>query len=80
MQSFAIVEHFDVTKDFLFGLLVRCRNPVAKVVEAFGFERCPKAFHQGIIVTIGFAAHALRDSVTPQKVAEHLAGVLATAI
>lgn len=75
MQSFAIVKHFNVTEHELFGFLACGRNAVTEVIETLGFERGLKAFHNGIIITVCLATHALNNRVVPQKVTEQFAGM-----
>ena len=40
------------------------------VVETFALESRPKTFHDGVIVTIAFSAHAGRNLIEIQELAE----------
>jgi hypothetical protein len=74
MQPFTIVKHFAVTEQLLFGFLARGRNAIAEVVKALGLERRPEALHQGVIITVTLATHALHNLVVLQKVTEQFTG------
>ena len=63
MQPLSIVKHFDVTEQLLFSVLARSWDAIPKVIKAFGFQRGPETFHQGVVIAISFAAHALDDIV-----------------
>lgn len=80
VQAFGIVEQLDVTKDFAPGFLARFGDAAAEVVKAFGFERGPKTLHQGVIVTVCLATHALIYIILVDKAAKQFTGVLTAAI
>ena len=67
--SFAVVKDFDVSGEFFCGFLSCGGNAGAEVVEALGFERCPKTFHQSVIVAVATAAHALSYSFLSKQCA-----------
>ena len=50
------------------------------VIKAVGFEGCPEGFHEGVVVAVAFAAHALRDAAQCQLTAELQTGVLHAAV
>src|SRR4051812_8484511 len=54
MATGSIVVTFDVGKDIAFGLLACC---ILAMMDELSFERVEEAFHRGIVVAIGFAAH-----------------------
>ena len=79
MQPLSIVKHLDVTEHLLFSFLARRWDAIPKVIKALGFEGRPEALHQGVVITISLAAHALDDIAILQEVAEQFTGVLAAA-
>jgi hypothetical protein len=50
----SIVEAFDVGEDITFGFFSRRILPV---MDEFGFERVEEAFHRGVVIAVGLAAH-----------------------
>ena len=49
-----VIESFDVTKYFRTGLGMGVEFVA---INQFEFERAPKTFHGGVVVTIAFSAH-----------------------
>src|SRR4051812_28346467 len=54
VSALAIVEGFDVIEDF--GASLAVGSEVA-AIDQFEFESAPEAFHGGVVVAVGFAAH-----------------------
>ena len=54
MGALAIVEDFDVIEDLGAGLIA---GGELLSVNGFYFEGAPEAFHGGVVVAVGFAAH-----------------------
>ena len=73
MQALAVVKQLDVFKqtDPKFVLV-----GVTGAVNPFGFQRFEHGFGHGIVVTIAFAAHALRHLVFFQPLPARFAGIL----
>ena len=57
-----------------------CGRGCRAVLEAIGFEGGPKGFHEGVVITVAFAAHALSDTAERQLAAELEARVLHAAV
>ena len=55
MEAAAVVEAFDVVEEQETSLLLGGEQGL---VEALGFESGKKAFHQSVVVAVGFATHA----------------------
>ena len=55
VESFWVIEGFDVIEDGQLSLLVSLE---VLVMEPFGFEGAPERFHGGVVVTVASAAHA----------------------
>ena len=72
-----VVEGFDVIEDHQFGSgFCRCDG----VGEAFGFQRSDEAFGQGLVVGIGFTAHAGSDVPKIKAVLKSLSSILAAPV
>ncbi|MNG31922.1 hypothetical protein D3C84_1178160 [compost metagenome] len=61
MNAFAIVEKYNITINFLVGLLFRSESWFA--VDQFLFQNTVKGLHTGVVVTVAFPAHARFHSV-----------------
>src|SRR5438270_2895052 len=77
MATGAIVKHLQILENGLSGLGSGSKGVA---IHAFLFDRSEKALHQGIIVTIGFFAHADFHTITAQKSQISLTRVLAATI
>lgn len=64
MQSLSIVKRLQVLKDRLPSL-----RPALKglSIHTFAFQRAEEAFHENVVITIPFAAHAHDDVVLGQQ-------------
>ena len=78
MNSFAVVEDFDVFEDFSAGMV--CVSEVSAFREQFCLQRAKERFDGRIIVAVALPTHAGFNSVPFEQVSERLAGVLATAV
>ena len=67
MQALRIVKGFDVIKKQRLSMIAIERY---LIVETFAFESRPKTFHDGVIVTIAFSAHAGLNLVAIQELAK----------
>ena len=67
MNALRIVKGFNVIKKQRLGMIAIKRD---LVVETFALESCPKTFHDGVIVTIAFSAHAGLNLIAIQELAE----------
>ena len=67
MESGRVIKGLDVIKENGLSMFQIDGN---LAVEALGFERGPEAFHRGVIVAAGLAAHAKSDLVGEQELTE----------
>ena len=67
MKALRIVKGFNVIKKQRLGMIAIERD---LIVETFALESRPKTFHDGVIVTIAFSAHAGLNLVAIQELAE----------
>src|SRR5205823_1441371 len=76
VQSFTIVEHFDVLEDRRLG------GGAGLVVVGlqFALERGEEAFTGGVVVAIATAAHGTQQTIFEQQLLIRAAGVLLAAI
>src|SRR5258708_1784575 len=77
MLPFAIIEHFNIFKHCCFCFLPCLIDGLA---DAFFFERSPKAFDHGVIITITFSAHTHLDPSLMQQVLVALTGIFAPSV
>ena len=77
MSAVAIVKGFDVIEDF--GTSLAAGSEVA-AIDQFEFKGAPEAFHGGVVVAIGFAAHGGEETRLVECLAVIGAGILDAAI
>lgn len=75
METYSVIEGFDVSEDGLDGL-----SPLGPGAKEFSFESAPEGLHGGIVVAIGFTAHAGEDAMGTQEGLVSGAGILNAAI
>ena len=73
MQTFGVVEAFDVIVGCPHGLIV-CL--VVFVMDLFDFEALEEAFHRCVVVTVASAAHALQEFAFSEPFAKCARGEL----
>ena len=77
VKAESVGEGFDVVKNHGMSSGVRGRDEGA---EAFGFERGPKGLQGGVVVAVGFAAHAWGEVAEGKPVAKVGAGIWAATV
>ena len=77
VSAVAIVEGFDVIEDF--GASLAAGSEVA-AIDQFEFEGAPEAFHGGVVVAVGCAAHGGDQAGLVERLAVIGAGILDAAI
>lgn len=77
MGALAVVEIFDVVKQFGACLLV---GGEGDAVNQLQFECAPEAFHEGVVIAVGSAAHRRKRAGLGQSLAVSAGGVLDAAI
>ena len=77
MKALRIVKGFNVIKKQRLDMIAIERD---LVVETFALESRPKTFHDGVIVTIAFPAHAGLNLIAIQEPAEVAGSVLNASI
>ena len=77
VSAAAIVEGFDVIEDF--GASLTAGSEVAAIYQ-FELEGAPEAFHGGVVVAVGCAAHGGDETRLAERLAVIGAGILDTAI
>ena len=77
MTPDTIVEHLNVFKDHLLGLLT---GGEAVMMQTFRFERAKETLHWRIVPTVSFATHRGRHSVASLQCAVGAAAILAATV
>src|SRR5262245_15121149 len=73
----AVVEAFDVIEDLCPSLSSAVELPS---VNQFEFESAPEAFHESVVIAVGFPAHGGAQPGFGQSTAVMAAGILDTAV
>src|SRR5215469_13297410 len=77
MQPLSIVKHFQILKDRAPSLLP---GLIGLTIHTFGLQGAIETLHQGVVVAIGFVAHAHHNAKVGQKGAIVLRGILTATI
>jgi len=77
VSALAVIKGFDVIKDLSAGIGA---GEEGGSVNKFEFESAPKAFHGGVVIAVGFAAHGGDEAGLGKREAIVGAGILNTTI